>query len=352
MKPVLFTLLLANICANCAPYVAYSPTNDVHYRPDVSYSRDEYDWWVANTHAESRLSRNGVYQSSESGTNDIGMLAAWSIQPRADGVVVGVVDIADGHGRRMLNLVTNVASGCTLLFYNVGSYTPFNVAQGIDWMRTNGAQMIVIGYGTSANDAALSNACARTSWAGIPLLVPMREDGSAYLNVDSFPDYPSSYASRLPLVIPVSGTDRTGSRHPSCGYGTNSIAAPFRNIIADGNYESGTSYSAPIAGGCLALIAAKYPRQSAEAWTAALKSTARPVSGTRRIDPAVALIYPTPRLLMLNYGGMVTLTIGGAPEFVYTVEYSTDMTTWTDLYEVYGQTEIEVDPGFYRARIY
>lgn len=48
----------------------------------------------------------------------------------------------------------------------------------------------------------------------------------------------------------------------------------------------------------------------------------------------------------------VILVVCGDPGTVYVVEYSCDLKTWTDTCEVYGGTEIEVDPGYYRARIY
>ncbi len=334
-------LLFAFSC--CAEVLSYDPDRRVAYRPDSSYTRDEYSWWISNTHSESRLFQNGNYVSSEFGTNDLAMFDAWAIQPNASNILVGLVG-SDDHGVSWLACVTNAAPGTQLMFYNAGHYTPWGVATGIEYCRTNGARIIVIGYGTSSADASLFNACQAASDDGVPVLCPMREDGTS-LNVDSFPDYPSAWAATIELLIPITGTARNGQRHGVCGYGTNSLAAPFRNIVSTGSYISGTSESSTIAAGLLALVAARFPYQSADAWVQAVRFTAIPTTGTRRINPVAALNAPTPWLTITGNN----LTIHGLTEFLYTVERSNDLQEWTFLEELNGNATIAVDEGFYRA---
>jgi len=69
MKFILF--LLSTLTASAVPFF-----------DNPAYTRDEPTnpaWFVSNNGQPSKLYYNGVYQSHETGTNDLGLIQAWSI---------------------------------------------------------------------------------------------------------------------------------------------------------------------------------------------------------------------------------------------------------------------------------
>jgi subtilisin family serine protease len=247
-----------------------------------AYSRCEYDWWKANTGQSSDLYLNGVYQSSEYGTNDLRMEAAWLIQPNANGVKVGVIDMT-GHMARIVDLITNTAPGAEVIQRAIVRYEPDFIAGEMIYCVNAGCQVIVLAWGTSQYYPQLSFACRYAAALGAVVVCALP---NAARSIDEgVPDYPASWAGQIVALLPVTSTDRNGNLYGMAAWSTNAVAAPGRNIIAAGTYSSGTSYAASITAGIVALSIARHPDLTPIQRVELVRATAIPIENTRRIDP-------------------------------------------------------------------
>ncbi len=252
----------------------------VPYFNDPGYARDEPTWptwFMANSGYPSKLYLHGVYQSQETGTNDLDMATAWGI--RLTGVKVGVL-YDHAHGNRVAGCVLAVSPFSEIYNSTLPRWYAANVAEGISDCFAHGCKVIVVpgGYG-EASDAL--KAVLETNDCVVLFAAPLTG------NLDTGPaNYP--YHWNRPNVLVVNATDRNGQWWPSA-IGTNCVAAPGRNIVAAGTYSSGTSYSAPIAAGVAALVWARHPGWTASEVVAAICQTATPAGLVRRINPVAAL---------------------------------------------------------------
>lgn len=251
-----------------------------------AYERDEPvdpPWWVHNNGKASHLYLNGVYQSKETGTNDLALEDAWKLQPDALGVTVGIIDMHNGHGDRISEIVFTVAPYSDQIFVNILRWGVPSFVNGICYCVSNGCRIIVMAEGFSFNDEGLSNACRYAESKGVVICCAVPNvDGD--MDTDLV-DYPYSYARVMRNILPVTSTDRNGQHYHPSGTGTNCIAAPGRNITAYGTYSSGTSYATPIVAGCLALLARRHPEYNAQQLIARAMTTATVTPEVRRIAP-------------------------------------------------------------------
>lgn len=285
--PILGLLWLLTLQANPAEWLTYDSDRRLYWANGAIYQRDEYHWFIENTGQPSRLFLNGVYQSEETGIFDLKMLPAWVIRPNAPGIKVGVVTIPNGHGEQIVSLVSLIAPRSLVTLYPISRYYPEVQLVGISNAIAGGSRIIVLDYGSSIPDAGLSNIIKLNFNVMFVCALPNTPQ-----DIDVLPDYPTSYNFRN--VIGVSACDRNGELYWS-GAGTNTVSAPGRNIaFADGiSYSSGTSYSAPLVAGVLALAYSQYNRP---AWPMLnlLRSTAVQLGNTKRMDPVAFLTANSP----------------------------------------------------------
>lgn len=396
---IVLLLCVGSMFAQTDPLSVFESNRLVTYAdvPGSGYAREDFQWYIGpNTGQDSRLFLNGTYQSSEpGGTADIHAPEAWAIQPRADGVIVGIVDSGcdqhddlagailygvtfddrhgtvltnypdynNGHGTAIAGIIAahrdnglgiaGIADGCKLLIVSQ-SYQTDAIVRGIYWCVTNGANIICLSWGeTSVQDVALSNAC-RFAESQDVIIVSAVANSPVNLDNPSQTTYP--YHWYLPNLVEVCGTTREDALYGPTARGTNCIGAPSRIIVStyitNGYaYSSGNSFASPIVTGVLALLKARFQNQDHVALIAALKAGCRvlpPVAG--RIDALGALLSPVPSLSIVA-GDTVTITLNGLPEFRYELEQSQDLIEWWDFAELRGNESISVTPGFYRARI-
>ena len=293
-------------CGALAQPLAYDSDRRVPFLNGQGYERDEYHWWIKNTGQPSRLFQNGSFVSQETGTNDIELEAAWIIQQQ--GVPIGVFDIDNLHGQRVIDCARIVSRGDVLLESSNRLYAD-DIARGISNLVSAGLRVIVVTAGCGPN-ADVSNACrfAESKRALVVCAVP-----NSGVDIDVTPDYPSSWAGEITSIVPITATDRNGNLYGpnAAAWGTNVIGAPGRNIVAAGTYATGTSYAAPIAAGCLSLLVARYPNQTSSAYRQALKSSG--------MNAALLLMCPVPKVI---------LRIQGLSEWAYSAEESTDLKSW------------------------
>jgi hypothetical protein len=313
----------------------------VPFFSDPTYERDEPidpPWFVMNSGQPSRLYHNGVYQSQETGTDDLDLLEVWSVQ--SSGVPVGLMDMT-GHGVRTRDLVATVAPESPQYYKELSRWDVRDIADGINQAILAGCRVVVIGEGFSTQNAALYAACGNADAQGVLICcaVPNSE-----INLDSGAcDYPYSWAGEIGAIIGVNCTGRTGAHYAPSAAGVPVLGAPGRNIVAAGTYSSGTSWATAIFAGCASLLMERYSGQTPAAYRNLLETTAR--AGSRRIDMLAAFQLPRPRLA-IRPG---VLIVYGLSDWRYVVERSGDLTTWSWLAEVNGGDELPVTPGFFRA---
>lgn len=332
MLRIILALLLAPAAYGLVPFFT-----------DATYERDEPTnppWFVENNGLPSRLYHNGVFQSQESGTDDLNLFAAWAIQPT--GAKVGVIDMGP-HGDRVFDLVLTTSPNSVRQFITIVRWTPEEIASGIMEAIGGGCRIATITGGFSAPNATLEAACRAAEACGLLLCcsTPNTEG-----NLDAgMVDYPYEWSRQLANIIGVSSTDRSGLHYSPSATGSNCIAAPGRNIVAAGTYSSGTSYATPIAAGCLALVVQRYPGQSNAAYRSLLRQTSRGPAG--EIDPVAALTAPTPTLTISREW----ITVQGLPGWQYQIERTEDFQNWAPVAVVYGGGGSPAEPGFFRARV-
>ncbi|MBB2941126.1 subtilisin family serine protease [Actinoplanes lutulentus] len=265
----------------------------------------------------------------------------------------------EGHGTSVASLIAaqgNNGKGmagtcwsCKILPVKVldanGSGYQSTVASGIIYAADKGAKIINASLGGTANVAALRDAVAYAQRKGSLVIASAGNDAV------STPHYPAAY----PGVIGVGGTDESSDWYFNVDiidgyyfyYGSNygpswvDVAAPWCTIAANlagfGNsttaddYRSdfcGTSASAPLVSGVLALMKSKAPKASNTALVNSLTRTARPTEttgfsqyGEIRAARAVTSIDTTaPRIAGSSpaqnkrFRGAITVTAGGVSD--------------------------------------
>jgi subtilisin family serine protease len=277
LKKTLAILLLGCLCATAELVPFYN---------GGGYTRDEQvnpSWWVTNDLAPSRLYLNGVYQSQETGTNDLGLTVAWKIQTA--GCQVGI--LADGaHGARVVDCFWQTVPVSFLYQYPLSRWYADAIAAGIEDCVSNGCRIVVVPGGIVPNQDTLE-ALLGVLLNHPDVLVVWAAPNTSTASMDTeLVEYP--YRWNLPNVLTVNSTDRNGNWYPTAT-GTNCVAAPGRNIVAAGTYSSGTSYAAPIVAGIASLVWSKYPWLTAERLANTLRATATVTGPVRRINPVAAL---------------------------------------------------------------
>jgi hypothetical protein len=258
---------------------------------DFNYCRDEPSnppWWISNSGEPSQLFFGGLYVSEEWGTNDLGLLPFLG---GAAGVKIGVVDVDNGHAARVRELAAS--TGATVLFtagLREGSGTFLQCQDLID----QGCRIIVVPWGWPDHSEMASNLCRLN-----PNVIFCCAVYNAALNTDTIIDYPASWAGEMANVVPVTNSDRNGQLYPVAAWGTNTLAAPGRNIVANGTYSSGTSYSTPITAACMALLVARMPNMSASQVVGVFRSTSVNIGLTRRIRPDEVMRLYSPTVVTL-----------------------------------------------------
>jgi hypothetical protein len=206
----------------------------------------------------------------------------------------------DGHGTQVAGIIAaaNNGIGLTGVAHNakimpvkvIQGETPLDefdtdVAAGIDYAATNGAQVINISLGSSPGDPPLPKieaALRRARQAGVVVVISAGNDRQLFSAVE--PDWPALYAS-AGLGIAVGGVDRKQNfyidSNPAGLNRLNFVVAPAVGVYSTtlgGSYDiqEGTSFAAPYVSGAAALLLSAKPNLTPAEVEAALVSTANP----------------------------------------------------------------------------
>ena len=191
----------------------------------------------------------------------------------------GIVDGAYGHGTFVAGQVNLVAPQARIRGYRVldsdGVGNPYVIAEAIDDAVDAGASVINMSFGSgkTLNSKPMSRAFARAKANGVVMVTSAGNTG------ESKSLFPANGALTLSVGCADEGTGRRAS-FSSYGSWVN-VAAPCEDTLgylpsSEGALWSGTSLSAPLVAGQVALIRQRYPNLSREAVIGAVKGTATP----------------------------------------------------------------------------
>ena len=165
-----------------------------------------------------------------------------------------------------------------------------DIAEGIDVARTAGARVINLSLGGSPPNSTLLSAMQRAVNAGIILVISAGNDGDQPegINPDSFALIP---AQQFPNNVIIAGSVGVGtaigtdlnqistfSNRAGTGAQNYLAALGYRNLTMNQDgalfYYSGTSFSAPVISGAVALLAQAFPNLTASQVLSLLFTTA------------------------------------------------------------------------------
>ncbi|BCJ52282.1 hypothetical protein Asp14428_37570 [Actinoplanes sp. NBRC 14428] len=171
----------------------------------------------------------------------------------------------------------------------LGTYS--DIAEGVRWAADQGADIINLSLGGTADSQLMRDAITYAMSKGALVLAAAGNEGSPALH----------YPAAIPDVLAVGGSTATDTRYPWSNYGSSwvDLAAPGCNpaqgLTGAVSQFCGTSSATPFASGVAALLASTSPAPDAAAIRTALTSSATRISGSwvagssGRVDAAAAL---------------------------------------------------------------
>ncbi len=209
-------------------------------------------WTITVLDATSYRLNGSTYSSAGTGGS------ARNTSPRDDhghGTFVAGTVAAESNNA---SWVAGVCWTCTIMPVKVlgssGSGSTFDVAAGIDWARTHGADVINLSLGSADPSATLQTAVDAAWNAGIVVVAASGNNNGPVL-------YPAAYDSALA----VGATNSAGAKASFSNYGPSlDVMAPGESVVSTvldsgtGTYGagSGTSFAAPHVAGVVGLMIA------------------------------------------------------------------------------------------------
>ncbi|MCD0445562.1 S8 family serine peptidase [Glycomyces sp. A-F 0318] len=153
------------------------------------------------------------------------------------------------------------------------------VGAAVEWAVDNGADIVNLSLGGHYDSAPFAEALAYAERHDVLVVActgNQHQDG---------PDEAVWFPARLPDVLAVTGTDRSGERwRTAVTGGETDLAAPGAELLAarsGGGHRTvtGTSFAAAVVSGAAALVRSAHPDWTAEQVRRALTATARPGGG-------------------------------------------------------------------------
>lgn len=266
---------------------------------------------AANDHFDGALTEGvNVVRENDSANNAVdphGTAAAGIIaaRPIPDSSVVGVAPGASISSVRVFYAETDQARD-----ENVHP-TAGRLAEGIAWAAQSGAQIINVSISTTNDTDELREAVQEAQAAGA-LVVASAGNRASATNTENVPRYPAAYDG----VLGVSAVDVAGLWIPEASFASEfvDVAAPGQHVPTaflgadDCVFEAGdglpsSSWATAYVSGAAALVAAKYPEESADQWAYRLEVTAtRASTGDRDEQVGWGIVRPVAALQFVDDG--------------------------------------------------
>ncbi|MFN0132066.1 MAG: S8 family peptidase [Phycisphaerales bacterium] len=222
----------------------------------------------------------------------------------------GQIDESVGHGTAAAGLVVRIAPNAKVMPLRVldsdGLTTVFRVSAAIYHAADQGAHIINLSLGTTADQRILQSAVQYATARGVLVVASTGNEGNL-----TPVRYPAGL-SPAPGVVAVAGTDSAGLIAPFSNYGPHvTISAPSVMIVsaipgAAYGAANGTSFGAPLVCGTVALVLSRMPSPDPVLAGQRVVSTTTPIgvlnpnypgwmgSGLLNVTRALSLTRPHP----------------------------------------------------------
>lgn len=224
---------------------------------------DDHNGYVDDLHGINSIDRSGdPMDPSGHGTHVAGIIGAVGDNE------VGISGVAWRVQLMALRFIDDEGSGATS-----------DAIECIDYARRHGAHIINASWGGGNHSSFMERAIQRARDAGISLVTGA---GNSAADIDDDPVYPGSY--NFDNIVVVTGTDSSDNLAWYSNYGPTTVhlAAPGSQVYStygwsDNAYahQTGTSMSAPLVAGALALMRARYPEDDHRLLIERLLATAK-----------------------------------------------------------------------------
>jgi hypothetical protein len=231
--------------------------------------------------------------------------------------VAGIIGAEGNNGVGIAGVAWQVQLMALRFIDDGGSGATSDAIRCVDYAREHGAHVINASWGGGRYSSFLERAIRRARDAGILFVTGAGNEG---INIDAQPVYPGSYD--VDNIVVVTGTTESDELawYSNHGARTVHLAAPGSHIYStfgwsDRAYahQTGTSMSAPIVAGALALMRARFPQENYRQLIERLLATVRSrpslqqttVSGGRldlhqALGPGVMLQVRSPSILSIS----------------------------------------------------
>lgn len=193
----------------------------------------------------------------------------------------GIVGAVGNNGTGGSGVAWKVRLMACKFLDSAGEGSTSDAIRCMDYARTKGAKIINCSWGGTAASSALSSAIERLRQAGIVVVASSGNDGA---DNDTSPQYPANDShDNVIAVAATTASDRLAS-FSNFGSTRVDLGAPGLAIYStwassDSSYstQSGTSMSAPMVSGALALLRARFPSETPAQLIDRLLSTTDPI---------------------------------------------------------------------------
>lgn len=251
-----------------------------------------------------------------------------------------------------------------------GQGNTYNVARAIDYAVKNGADIINLSFVGNKSDPILSGSIQRANQAGIAIVAAAGNETSVGIDLDKNPKYPVCNDFDKNMILGVGSVNANNKLTEFSNFGKNciDIMAPGENFYSTqvfqpelrdfknkyGDNWSGTSFSAPLVSGTIALIKAIDPNFTIEEIYDLIKESAFSISfknfshrkqiGAGLLDVNNALIAAR-RLKKTRKLSIITMPITGINPDIKFFDQKTNETEIKNLDKDYYRYNYKISTG-------
>jgi subtilisin family serine protease len=196
--------------------------------------------------------------------------------------VAGIIGAVGNNGLGIAGVAWQVQLMALRFIDDDGSGATSDAIRCVDYARENGAHVINASWGGARHSSFLESALRRARDADILFVTGA---GNEAVDIDEHRVYPGSYEVDNIVVVTSTTESDELAWYSNYGAGTVHLAAPGSHIYSTFGgsdrayaYQTGTSMSAPIVAGALALMRARYPYEDYLQLIERLLATVQPLA--------------------------------------------------------------------------